>query len=134
TTASMNEAAASADSTQNHVRTGRLLISTSSAPNRAGSIRWTTEPPSPAEFGQDAARLTIHSVLRDEQPGDLGLGLAERRTPSWALLPIASVDPACVPSAVDDQRIVRGACHHDCPDTCATLTEVRGARDLRVRS
>ncbi|MFI5278495.1 MAG: hypothetical protein ACHQ1E_14575, partial [Ktedonobacterales bacterium] len=25
-------------------------------------------------------------------------------------------------------RIVRGACPHDCPDTCATVTEVRDGR------
>jgi anaerobic selenocysteine-containing dehydrogenase len=25
-------------------------------------------------------------------------------------------------------RHVRGACPHDCPDTCATVTEVRGGR------
>lgn len=28
-------------------------------------------------------------------------------------------------------RIVRGACPHDCPDTCATLTEVRDGRAVR---
>ncbi|HUZ01780.1 MAG TPA: molybdopterin oxidoreductase family protein [Thermomicrobiaceae bacterium] len=28
----------------------------------------------------------------------------------------------------DDVRLIRGACPHDCPDTCATLTEVRGGR------
>lgn len=27
--------------------------------------------------------------------------------------------------------LVRGACPHDCPDTCATLTEVRGGRAVR---
>ncbi len=28
-------------------------------------------------------------------------------------------------------RLVRGACPHDCPDTCATLTEVRDGRAVR---
>ena len=27
--------------------------------------------------------------------------------------------------------LVRGACPHDCPDTCATLTEVRAGRAVR---
>jgi len=27
--------------------------------------------------------------------------------------------------------LVRGACPHDCPDTCATLTEVRDGRAVR---
>ncbi|HEU5088815.1 MAG TPA: molybdopterin-dependent oxidoreductase, partial [Roseiflexaceae bacterium] len=27
--------------------------------------------------------------------------------------------------------LVRGACPHDCPDTCATLTEVRDGRAIR---
>lgn len=28
----------------------------------------------------------------------------------------------------DEVKFVRGACPHDCPDTCATITEVRGGR------
>ena len=27
-------------------------------------------------------------------------------------------------------RVVRGACPHDCPDTCATVTEVRDGRAI----
>jgi RNA polymerase sigma-70 factor (ECF subfamily) len=30
-------------------------------------------------------------------------------------------------------RLVSGACPHDCPDTCATVTEVRDARAVAVR-
>jgi len=30
-----------------------------------------------------------------------------------------------------DIRLVRGACPHDCPDTCATITEVQGNRAIR---
>jgi anaerobic selenocysteine-containing dehydrogenase len=30
-----------------------------------------------------------------------------------------------------DTILVRGACPHDCPDTCATVTEVRGGRAVR---
>jgi anaerobic selenocysteine-containing dehydrogenase len=32
---------------------------------------------------------------------------------------------------VDEHRLVRGACPHNCPDTCATLTEVRDGRAVR---
>ena len=28
-------------------------------------------------------------------------------------------------------RVIRGACPHDCPDTCATVTEVRDGRAMR---
>jgi anaerobic selenocysteine-containing dehydrogenase len=31
----------------------------------------------------------------------------------------------------DDVTLVRGACPHDCPDTCATITEVRDGRAVR---
>ncbi|HEX9056632.1 MAG TPA: molybdopterin oxidoreductase family protein [Ktedonobacterales bacterium] len=31
----------------------------------------------------------------------------------------------------DDTHLVRGACPHDCPDTCATVTEVRDGRAVR---
>lgn len=34
-------------------------------------------------------------------------------------------------TATDDLRIVRGACPHDCPDACATITEVRDGRAVR---
>src|SRR5262245_5908737 len=30
-----------------------------------------------------------------------------------------------------ETRLVRGACPHDCPDTCATITEVRDGRAVR---
>jgi len=39
----------------------------------------------------------------------------------------AAVDPATVP------RIVRGACPHDCPDTCALHITVQGGRVLRIQ-
>jgi anaerobic selenocysteine-containing dehydrogenase len=32
---------------------------------------------------------------------------------------------------IADIRYVRGACPHDCPDTCATITEVRDGRAIR---
>src|SRR5262245_62701705 len=32
---------------------------------------------------------------------------------------------------VSGSRIVKGACPHDCPDTCATLTEVRDGRAVK---
>ncbi|HEY7973823.1 MAG TPA: molybdopterin-dependent oxidoreductase, partial [Ktedonobacterales bacterium] len=35
---------------------------------------------------------------------------------------------AAGPAAAGELRIVRGACPHDCPDTCATVTEVRDGR------
>jgi anaerobic selenocysteine-containing dehydrogenase len=31
-----------------------------------------------------------------------------------------------------DTQIVRGACPHDCPDTCATITTVQGGRATRI--
>jgi anaerobic selenocysteine-containing dehydrogenase len=34
-------------------------------------------------------------------------------------------------SAETATRLVRGACPHDCPDTCATITEVRDGRAVR---
>ncbi|MGO9190224.1 MAG: hypothetical protein ACLP8X_17390, partial [Streptosporangiaceae bacterium] len=38
-------------------------------------------------------------------------------------------------AAVDEQTTVtvRGACPHDCPDTCAMLVSVRGGRAVEVR-
>ncbi|HEU5370648.1 MAG TPA: molybdopterin-dependent oxidoreductase [Ktedonobacterales bacterium] len=33
--------------------------------------------------------------------------------------------------AASETRLVRGACPHDCPDTCATLTEVKDGRATR---
>jgi anaerobic selenocysteine-containing dehydrogenase len=35
-------------------------------------------------------------------------------------------------AALDGSRIVRGACPHDCPDTCAMLVTVRDGRAIRV--
>lgn len=32
-----------------------------------------------------------------------------------------------------DTRVVRGACPHDCPDTCAMLVQVEGGRAVRVQ-
>src|SRR5260370_20356204 len=46
----------------------------------------------------------------------------------------ASSAPAmqtAVTSVVEPVTVVRGACPHDCPDTCATLTEVQGGRAVR---
>ncbi len=34
---------------------------------------------------------------------------------------------------VDDSGVVRGACHHDCPDTCAWEVTVEGGRAVRLR-
>ena len=34
--------------------------------------------------------------------------------------------------AQSDTHIVRGACPHDCPDTCATLTTVENGRATRI--
>ena len=38
-------------------------------------------------------------------------------------------------ATVDEQTTVtvRGACPHDCPDTCAMLVSVRGGRAVEVR-
>lgn len=36
-----------------------------------------------------------------------------------------------VSSVVNPVSLVRGACPHDCPDTCATITEVRDGRAVR---
>jgi anaerobic selenocysteine-containing dehydrogenase len=36
-------------------------------------------------------------------------------------------------SMTDDVKIVRGACPHDCPDTCAMLVTVEGGRATKVR-
>ena len=33
-----------------------------------------------------------------------------------------------------ETRVIRGACPHDCPDTCATLTEVRDGRAVRFNA
>jgi len=40
------------------------------------------------------------------------------------------IDPSAI-SGNDGIRLVRGACPHDCPDTCATITEVQGDRAVR---
>ena len=39
---------------------------------------------------------------------------------------------APVSSPADDQIVVRGACPHDCPDTCATLVTVQNGRAVRI--
>ena len=39
----------------------------------------------------------------------------------------ASLSPACATSAV----VVRGACHHDCPDACAWLSTVEKGKVVR---
>jgi anaerobic selenocysteine-containing dehydrogenase len=38
-----------------------------------------------------------------------------------------------VPQPAAPDRVVRGACPHDCPDTCALLVTVDGARVIRVQ-
>jgi anaerobic selenocysteine-containing dehydrogenase len=40
--------------------------------------------------------------------------------------------PTSVTPAAPDATIVRGACPHDCPDTCATLVTVRDGRAERI--
>ena len=40
--------------------------------------------------------------------------------------------PLDSPSA-DERRVVRGACPHDCPDTCALLTTVENGRAIAIR-
>ena len=37
------------------------------------------------------------------------------------------------PSSVGARRVVRGACPHDCPDTCALLTTVENGRAVAIR-
>ncbi len=37
------------------------------------------------------------------------------------------------PPAATGQRVVRGACPHDCPDTCALLTTVENGRAIAIR-
>ena len=37
------------------------------------------------------------------------------------------------PLPASGQRVVRGACPHDCPDTCALLTTVEGGRAIAIR-
>ncbi|MGQ0648876.1 MAG: molybdopterin-containing oxidoreductase family protein [Gemmatimonadaceae bacterium] len=43
------------------------------------------------------------------------------------------LDPQSVTPSDDDTTVVRGGCPHDCPDTCATLVTVRGARAIRIQ-
>lgn len=43
-----------------------------------------------------------------------------------------SDSPAGLPLAPPEQGIVRGACPHDCPDTCAMLVTVENGRAVRV--
>jgi anaerobic selenocysteine-containing dehydrogenase len=38
-----------------------------------------------------------------------------------------------LPSAPDETTVIRGACPHDCPDTCATLTTVTNGRATRIQ-
>lgn len=45
-------------------------------------------------------------------------------------VPAPTAAPA--PGATADETIVRGACPHDCPDTCAMLVTVRDGRAVRV--
>lgn len=40
------------------------------------------------------------------------------------------VQPKILPT-IPQTRLVKGACPHDCPDTCATVTEVRDGRAVR---
>src|SRR5690606_32369043 len=45
----------------------------------------------------------------------------------------AAARPADTPASDDAaQRIVKGACPHDCPDTCSLLVTVAGGRAVRV--
>lgn len=37
------------------------------------------------------------------------------------------------PPPVSDRHVVRGACPHDCPDTCALLTTVENGRAIAIR-
>ena len=37
------------------------------------------------------------------------------------------------PAAAAETRVVRGACPHDCPDTCAMLVTVQGGRVVRIQ-
>src|SRR5512134_2396334 len=37
------------------------------------------------------------------------------------------------PTVPAGQRVVRGACPHDCPDTCALLTTVEDGRAVAIR-
>ena len=37
------------------------------------------------------------------------------------------------PTVPAGQRVVRGACPHDCPDTCALLTTVENGRAIAIR-
>ena len=47
-----------------------------------------------------------------------------------AILPLS--DPAAGSLRPPERGVVRGACPHDCPDTCATLTTVEGGRAVRI--
>src|SRR5215813_4151462 len=46
---------------------------------------------------------------------------------------VSSAPPASAASCEADSPVsqVRGACAHDCPDTCATITEVRDGQAVR---
>lgn len=45
---------------------------------------------------------------------------------------LGSTDPAALPPASTGEHVVRGACPHDCPDTCALRVTVRDGRAVRV--
>ena len=40
---------------------------------------------------------------------------------------------ATLPPSADAPNVVRGACPHDCPDTCATLVTVQDGRATRIQ-
>src|SRR5215468_5152181 len=46
---------------------------------------------------------------------------------------MAAVRPAAAsaPASASEIRVVHGACAHDCPDTCGTITEVQDGRAVR---
>jgi anaerobic selenocysteine-containing dehydrogenase len=44
---------------------------------------------------------------------------------------MTATKPIPIRQAATGTQVVRGACPHDCPDTCATLTEVREGRAVR---
>jgi anaerobic selenocysteine-containing dehydrogenase len=45
----------------------------------------------------------------------------------------ASAAPTAAPATEPGVTVVRGACPHDCPDTCATLTTVENGRATRIQ-
>jgi len=65
--------------------------------------------------------VTRREFLDQTLSGTATLGL------SSLLAASASLAPGCAARA----RVVRGACHHDCPDTCAWLTTVEKGKVVR---